>query len=92
MLAMEAPRSLTTFDGVPIVVETLATGLAAPSSLAAAPDGRVFIAGRDGTVVVWKSGRLFQKPALTLSDVAQTSDVGLIGLALDLPETLSGGS
>jgi glucose/arabinose dehydrogenase len=89
-LVMDAPRSLTTFDGVPIVVETVAAGLAAPSSLAAAADGRVFIAGRDGNVLVWKSGRIFPAPALTLSDVAQTSDVGLIGLALD-PDFASNG-
>jgi aldose sugar dehydrogenase len=82
-LVSEAPRSVTTYDGVPLVVETLATGLAAPSALAAAPDGRVFIAGRDGSILVWQKGRIFQTPALQLSDAAQTSDVGLIGMSLD---------
>jgi glucose/arabinose dehydrogenase len=86
----EAPRNLTTYDGVQIVVETLATGLPAPSALAAAPDGRVFIAARDGHILAWKSGRIFAAPALTLSDVAQTSDVGLIGLSLD-PDFASNG-
>jgi len=89
-LVAEAPRSLTTYDGVPIVVQTLATGLPAPSALAAAPDGRVFIAGRDGNILVWKSGRIFPAPALQLTDVAQTSDVGLIGMALD-PDFASNG-
>jgi glucose/arabinose dehydrogenase len=86
----EAPRSLTTYDGVQIVVQTLATGLPAPSALAAAPDGRVFIAGRDGNILVWKNGRIFPAPALQLTDVAQSSDVGLIGMALD-PDFASNG-
>src|SRR5215831_10765868 len=86
----EAPRALATYDGVQIVVQTLATGLPAPSALAAAPDGRVFIGGRNGDIFVWKSGRIFQAPAVQLTDVAQTSDVGLIGMALD-PDFASNG-
>jgi glucose/arabinose dehydrogenase len=83
VVVTELPRNLTTFDGLPLVVDTLATGLAAPSSLAAAPDGRVFIAGRDGRIVVWQNGKMLAAPALQLSDVAQTSDVGLIGMSFD---------
>src|SRR5262249_15449621 len=89
-VVMEAPPSLSTYARLPILVETLATGLSAPSALAAAADGRVFIAGRDGNILVWKSGRIFPAPAVQLTDVAQTSDVGLIGMALD-PEFASNG-
>jgi glucose/arabinose dehydrogenase len=78
-----APGGVTTYDGLPLAVETLATGLLAPSAVVAAPDGRVFIAGRDGRILVWQNGKLLTAPALQLNDVAQTSDVGLIGMSLD---------
>jgi glucose/arabinose dehydrogenase len=86
----QLPRNITTYDGLQLVVDTLASGLPAPSSLAVAPDGRVFIAGRDGRILVWQNGKMLAAPALQLSDVAQTSDVGLIGLSLD-PEFSSNG-
>src|SRR5215831_2051584 len=79
----QASSAVTTFDGLPLVVQTLATGLKAPSAIVAAPDGRVFVAGRDGKIVVWQSGKILSSPALQLSDAAQTSDVGLIGMSLD---------
>ena len=78
-----ASRPVTTYDGIQLMVDTLATGLPAPSSLAVAPDGRVFIAGRDGNIVVWQNGKVLAAPALQLRDVAQTSDVGLISVSLD---------
>jgi glucose/arabinose dehydrogenase len=90
VLASQQTRSFTTFDGVGLVAETLASGLSAPSAIAAAADGRLFIANRNGTVVVWRNGGIAQAPALQLPDAAQTSDVGLIGLALD-PEFVSNG-
>jgi glucose/arabinose dehydrogenase len=77
------PPATTTYDGLNLAVETLATGLAAPSALTVAPDGRVFVAGRDGRILVWQNGKMLSTPALQLSDAAQTSDVGLIGMSLD---------
>jgi len=77
------PVTVTTFDGLPLVAQTLVTGLKAPSAIVAAPDGRVFIAGRDGKILVWQRGKILSSPALLLRDVAQTSDVGLIGMSLD---------
>jgi glucose/arabinose dehydrogenase len=79
----QAPFTVTTFDGIPLVVQALATGLKAPSAIVVAPDGRVFIAGRDGQILVWQNGTILSSPALVLSDAAQTSDVGLIGMSLD---------
>jgi glucose/arabinose dehydrogenase len=75
--------ALTAADGTPFVVQTLATGLSSPSGLAKAPDGRVFIAEREGDVLVWKDGVLLEPPALRLNDAAQGLDVGLLGIALD---------
>jgi glucose/arabinose dehydrogenase len=79
----QVPLAVTTFDGIPLVVQTLATGLKAPSAIVAAPDGRVFIAGRDGKILVWQRGKIRSSAALVLSDAAQTSDVGLVGMSLD---------
>jgi glucose/arabinose dehydrogenase len=73
----------TTSDGIRLTVETLAIGLVAPSALAATADGRVFIAERAGNILVWEGGHVLSPPALELSDVALTSDVGLVALALD---------
>jgi aldose sugar dehydrogenase len=78
----EVSRAGTTFDGVHLIVETLAVGLTAPSALAATPDGRLFVAERAGGILVLEGGKLLPTPALELRDVAQTNDVGLIGIAL----------
>jgi len=86
VVSIVVPRLLltaTTFDGLPLVVQTLATGLKAPSAIVPAPDGRVFIDGRDGKILVWQPGKILSSPALLLSDAAQTSDLGLIGMSLD---------
>jgi glucose/arabinose dehydrogenase len=82
-VVLQAPLAVTTFDGIRLVVQTVATGLKAPSAIVAAPDGRVFIAGRDGKILVWQNGKILSSPALVLSDAAQTSDVGLIDMSLD---------
>jgi glucose/arabinose dehydrogenase len=86
----QVPLAVTTFDGLLLVVRTLATGLKAPSAIVAAPDGRVFIADRDGKILVWQHGKILSSPALLLSDAAQTSDVGLIGMSLDPAFTSNG--
>jgi glucose/arabinose dehydrogenase len=75
-------RAGTTSDGIPLVVETLAIGLTAPSALGTAPDGRVFIAERNGRILVWENGQLLPGPAFELADIVQTSETGLVGLAL----------
>ncbi len=75
-------REGSTSDGIPLIVETLAAGLTAPSALGTASDGRVFIAERNGRVLVLENGQLLPDPALELADVVQTGDTGLVGLAL----------
>ncbi len=64
------------------VVETLATNLNAATAMAAAPDGRIFIADQTGKLLVWKGGALLSTPALTLH-VTDYWERGLIGLTLN---------
>jgi aldose sugar dehydrogenase len=80
--APRVSRVGTTYDGIQLVVETLASALTAPSALGATPDGRIFIAERSGRILVWKGGQILRAPALELGDVAQTGDLGLIGMAV----------
>lgn len=62
--------------------ETLATKLNAVTAMAAAPDGRIFIADQTGKLLIWKDGKLLDQPALTLH-VTDYWERGLIGIALD---------
>ena len=63
----------------------LAEGLTAPTAIAYAPDGRLFIAEKQGRLlVVSDEGALRSAPVLDISDhVANHEDQGLLGLALD---------
>jgi glucose/arabinose dehydrogenase len=70
--------------------ETIATGLTQPTAMAFAPDGRIFIAEKGGSVRVVKNGLLLPDPVITLSDINSFGDRGLIGLAVD-PQFLSNG-
>ena len=85
-----ASRVITTSDGARVSVETLVTGLDSPSSLAATPDGRVFVAQASGKVSIWQRG-LLPTPAAILSDVQRVPGAGLIGMALH-PEFGTNGS
>jgi aldose sugar dehydrogenase len=76
------PRVTTTHDGTRFAIETLATGLDAPSALAVLADGRVFIAQKSGDVLVWQGGQILSVPAGKLGDAARTPEVGLIGMTL----------
>jgi glucose/arabinose dehydrogenase len=61
---------------------TIATGLAAPTAMAFAPDGRLFVAEQGGTLRVIQHGQLRAQPFLTLS-VDSQGERGLIGVVLD---------
>ena len=66
--------------------EVVASGLVAPWSLAFAPDGRLFVAERRGTIRIVEGGRLLSAPWATLPafDAPERSlETGLMGLALD---------
>lgn len=74
--------TFTAADGTRFGVQTLATGLQIPWSLAFAPDGRLFISERPGRVRVFQNGQLLPDPALTLTDVFTTGESGILGLAV----------
>lgn len=63
--------------------ETLVTsGLNAPTAMAIAPDGRLFVAQQGGALRVIKNGVLLSTPFVTLS-VDSSGERGLLGVALD---------
>jgi glucose/arabinose dehydrogenase len=73
---------VTTVDGVRLRASAVADGLEAPTDLAFAPDGRIFVAERAGRIRVVKS-RLQPAATLVLSDVVGTSPNGLLAITLD---------
>ena len=60
----------------------VATGLASPTAMAFAPDGRLFVAQQGGALRVIKNGALLAQPFLTLS-VNSSGERGLLGVAFD---------
>ena len=61
---------------------SIATGFDAPTAIALAPDGRVFVAEQGGTIRVIKDGRVLAQPFADL-DEDSTVERGLLGLTLD---------
>jgi glucose/arabinose dehydrogenase len=74
---------ITTADHVQLRLDVVADGLEAPTDIAFAPDGRIFIAERAGRVRVIRDGHLQAQPAVTLDDVTTEGDGGLLSLAFD---------
>lgn len=64
-------------------VELIASGLDRPTSMAFAPDGRIFVTEKSGRVRVIKNGALLPAPFIQLTDVNIYGDRGLHGIALD---------
>ena len=58
------------------------TGLDSPTGLAIAPDGRLFVLERAGTVKIVKNGQLLAQPFANLPSAA-SGDRGLLGIAFD---------
>ena len=74
--AGEVPRGFTQ--------ARLATGLSEPTTMAMAPDGRIFVAEQRGTLRVIKDGRLLPDPAIDLSQrIDDEGERGLLGIAFD---------
>ena len=75
--------AFATRDGVRLAVEVYASGLDDPTSLAFAPDGRLFVAERRGQIRVVRKGTVFAQPALILGDALDAGEVGsFVSLAL----------
>lgn len=70
--------------GVPAsFVETpVASGLSAPTAIAIAPDGRIFVAQQGGALRVVKNGALLATPFVSLT-VDSSGERGLLGVAFD---------
>ncbi len=60
----------------------VANGLQSPTAMAVAPDGRVFVAEKGGTLRVVRNNALLAQPFLTVS-VNTASERGLLGVAFD---------
>jgi glucose/arabinose dehydrogenase len=76
--------SVGSASGLPAGFEEslLAGGLAGPTSMAFAPDGRLFVAEQSGRVRIIKQGALLTTPFLTVS-VNSSFEQGLLGVAVD---------
>lgn len=62
--------------------ETVVGGLEVPWAIDFAPDGRIFLTERPGRIRVVRDGQLQPAPWMTIQ-VADISEAGLLGLALD---------
>ena len=58
------------------------TGLASPTAMAFAPDGRLFVCQQGGALRVIKNGQLLAPPFVTLT-VSSVGERGLLGIAFD---------
>jgi glucose/arabinose dehydrogenase len=65
------------------ITEVVAENLFIPTAFAFAPDGRIFVAEKDGLVRIIKNGALLSTPYYTVANVATYGDRGLLGIALD---------
>jgi glucose/arabinose dehydrogenase len=62
--------------------ETAVSGLSDPTAMEIAPDGRIFVCQKGGSLRVIKNGVLLTAPVVTLS-VDQSGERGLLGIAFD---------
>jgi glucose/arabinose dehydrogenase len=63
-------------------VSQIAAGFASPTTMALAPDGRIFVTEQGGRVLIVKNGAILAVPFLTLT-VDSAGERGLLGLAFD---------
>ncbi len=63
--------------------EVLATGFNLPTYAAIAPDGKIFVAEKDGTIRVVENGTLLPDPLVVIPNVNTYQDRGLLSIALD---------
>src|SRR6187549_1672160 len=61
---------------------TVVTGLASPTAMEIAPDGRIFVAQQTGALRVIKNGALLPTPFLTVTTTS-AGERGLLGVAFD---------
>jgi glucose/arabinose dehydrogenase len=78
-LGLSWPQAATLPTGF---TETKLIGSVNPTSIEIAPDGRVFLGIKSGTIKVYKNGTWLQNPLLTV-DADFQEERGLLGMALD---------
>lgn len=61
---------------------TVVSGLSAPTAMAYAPDGRLFVCEKGGSVRIFNQGQLLSTPFVRLN-VTSNSERGLLGIAFD---------
>ncbi|MHB8872698.1 MAG: PQQ-dependent sugar dehydrogenase [Myxococcaceae bacterium] len=73
---------------VPVAAETVVSGLEVPWSVLFLPGGDLLLSERPGRIRLVSGGKLIDEPVATMP-VAEVSEGGLLGLALDpkFPET-----
>ena len=83
--ASSSSTPVETSDGAELRLDIIADQLVSPTSLASAPDGRVFVAERAGHIRIIRGGAVDAQPAVTIDDahVTDAGDGGLLSLALD---------
>ena len=91
VLVFSAVLTLLTLTGASATAATLpanftesslATGLASPTAMEFAPDGRLFVAEQGGRLRVIKNNALLPTPFVTLT-VESSGERGLLGIAFD---------
>lgn len=71
-------------DNFPYTIETVADELNVPWEMDFAPDGRIFLTERPGTVRVIEQGKLLPEPVYEVTDgFISKGEGGLLGLVLD---------
>ncbi len=75
-------RTFKTKDGIALRVETVASGLEVPWSLAFTSPARLLVAERPGRIRLIEGGVLLATPLAVLADVESTGETGLMGLTL----------
>jgi glucose/arabinose dehydrogenase len=76
---------VVTSDGAQLDVNVMSSQVELPTALVFAPDGRGFVAERQGSIRILRDGGVDPDPAVVLPDVSMTSESsgGLLALAID---------
>ncbi len=74
--------SLIVSEKLTFTIDTLATGLTNPWSMAFLPDGRILIAERPGRLRVYEGGKLLEKPVDGLPEIWSHGQGGLLDVVL----------
>jgi glucose/arabinose dehydrogenase len=86
LLVLTSAASAPALAAVPagFVQRTLVSGLSAPTAMAFAPDGRIFVCQQGGALRVIREGQLLATPFVQLTvDFPADSERGLLGVAFD---------